>query len=87
MTPANCSFHLRLLARHGFVEEAEGGVGRQRLWRLVEQETRISTRDAVQHVINEYVDRGAPSKRRPDTAPIDISMTPLRQPLSGGEHG
>jgi predicted ArsR family transcriptional regulator len=44
-TPANCSFHLRLLARHGFVEEAEGGVGRQRPWQLVEQETRISSRD------------------------------------------
>jgi predicted ArsR family transcriptional regulator len=149
-TPANCSFHLRLLARHGFVEEAEGGVGRQRPWRLVEQETRILTKDldsdglsalraldelrwvrrqhrqsewwrtrdgyperwrsaasdsfavlrltadeldeladAVQAVINQYVERGAPSKRRPGTAPIDISvsMTPLRQPLSGGEDG
>ncbi|MEV8437476.1 helix-turn-helix domain-containing protein [Actinosynnema sp. NPDC051121] len=148
-TPANCSFHLRLLARHGFVEEAEGGVGRQRPWRLVEQETRISTRDlddeglaalraldelrwvrrrhrqsewwrtresypehwraaasesfavlhltveeliemrdAVQAVINGYAERGAPSRRRPGTAPVDIavSMTPLRHPLPGGEH-
>ncbi|MCE6998096.1 helix-turn-helix domain-containing protein [Saccharothrix sp. S26] len=147
-TPANCSFHLRLLARHGFVEEAEGGVGRQRPWQLVEQETRISTRDldaeglsalraldelrwvrrqhrqsewwrtrdtypehwrgaasesfavlhltadelvelrdAVQAVVNSYVDRGAPSKRRPGTAPVDIavSMTPLRPPLPGGQ--
>lgn len=146
-TPANCSFHLRLLARHGFVEEAEGGVGRQRPWRLVEQETRISTRDldaeglaalraldelrwvrrqhrqaewwrtregypehwrtaasesfavlhltaeeliemrdAVQAVINDYVERGSPSRRRPGTAPVDVavSMTPLRQPLPGG---
>lgn len=33
-TPANCSFHLRLLAKHGFIEEAEGGVGRQRPWRF-----------------------------------------------------
>lgn len=47
-TPANCSFHLRLLARHGFVEEAEGGVGRQRPWRLVEQETRIVSRELDQ---------------------------------------
>lgn len=146
-TPANCSFHLRLLARHGFVEEAEGGVGRQRPWRLVEQETQIVTRDldpeglsalraldelrwvrrqhrqaewwrtrdeyperwrgaasesfavlhltvdevvelrdAVQEVINRYVERGAPSKRRAGTAPIDIavSMMPLRQPHPGG---
>jgi predicted ArsR family transcriptional regulator len=47
-TPANCSFHLRLLARHGFVEEAEGGVGRQRPWRLVEQDTQIVSRDLDQ---------------------------------------
>jgi predicted ArsR family transcriptional regulator len=47
-TPANCSFHLRLLARHGFVEEAEGGVGRQRPWQLVEQETRIVSRELDQ---------------------------------------
>jgi predicted ArsR family transcriptional regulator len=44
-TPANCSFHLRLLARHGFVEEAPGGVGRQRPWRLVEQATHVRTED------------------------------------------
>lgn len=31
---ANCSFHLRTLARYGFVEEAEGGRGRQRPWRV-----------------------------------------------------
>jgi predicted ArsR family transcriptional regulator len=149
-TPANCSFHLRLLARHGFVEEAEGGVGRQRPWQLVEQETRIVSQEldseglsalraldelrwvrrqhqqsewwrtkdeypkpwrgaasesfailhltvdelvemrvAVQAVVNQYAERGAPSKRRPGTAPVDISMsmTPLRKPIPGGEHG
>lgn len=32
-SPANCSWHLRKLAEHGFVEEAEGGSGRQRPWR------------------------------------------------------
>ena len=42
-TPANCSFHLRLLARHGFVEEAAGGVGRQRPWQVVEEITKISS--------------------------------------------
>ena len=36
-TPANCSFHLRLLARHGFVTEAPGGTGRQRPWQLAEE--------------------------------------------------
>jgi DNA-binding transcriptional ArsR family regulator len=33
-TPANCSWHLRKLAEHSFVEEAGGGIGRQRPWRV-----------------------------------------------------
>lgn len=33
-SPSSCSFHLRQLARYGFVEEAGGGRGRQRPWRL-----------------------------------------------------
>ncbi len=32
---ASCSYHLRQLARFGFVEEAEGGHGRNRPWRHV----------------------------------------------------
>ena len=32
---ASCSYHLRQLARFGFVEEAEGGQGRNRPWRWV----------------------------------------------------
>lgn len=34
-TPTTCSFHLRQLARYGFVEEAGRGVGRSRPWRVV----------------------------------------------------
>ncbi|MEU9828747.1 winged helix-turn-helix domain-containing protein [Micromonospora chersina] len=34
-SPANCSWHLRQLAKYGFVTEAGGGTGRQRPWRLV----------------------------------------------------
>jgi DNA-binding transcriptional ArsR family regulator len=34
-SPSNCSFHLRQLAKAGFVEEAEGGKGRQRPWKAV----------------------------------------------------
>lgn len=34
-SPANCSFHLRTLAKYGYVEEAPGGTGRQRPWRRV----------------------------------------------------
>jgi predicted ArsR family transcriptional regulator len=33
-SPTTCSFHLRQLAKYGFVEEAEGGTGRRRPWRL-----------------------------------------------------
>jgi DNA-binding transcriptional ArsR family regulator len=36
-SPANMSFHLRTLAKHGFVEEAPGGTGRERPWTRVGQ--------------------------------------------------
>jgi hypothetical protein len=32
---ASCSFHLRQLAKYGLIEEAPGGVGREKPWRLV----------------------------------------------------
>jgi DNA-binding transcriptional ArsR family regulator len=32
-SPSSCSYHLRALARWKFVEEAEGGAGRERPWR------------------------------------------------------
>lgn len=34
-SPANCSWHLRQLAKYGFIEPAPGGTGRQRPWRVV----------------------------------------------------
>lgn len=40
-SPANCSFHLRTLAKYGFVEEAGGGTGRQRPWQVVPVAIRI----------------------------------------------
>ena len=33
-SPTTCSFHLRQLAKYGFVEEAGRGNGRSRPWRL-----------------------------------------------------
>src|SRR3954452_6439833 len=33
-SPANASFHLRQLAKYGYVVEAEGGKGRRRPWKL-----------------------------------------------------
>jgi DNA-binding transcriptional ArsR family regulator len=34
-SPASCSFHLRQLAKYGFVEEGERGPGRRRPWKRV----------------------------------------------------
>jgi DNA-binding transcriptional ArsR family regulator len=33
-SPSNVSFHLRQLAKYGYVVEAEGGTGRRRPWKL-----------------------------------------------------
>lgn len=44
-SPANASFHLRTLAKYGFVEEAGGGSGRSRPWRLVALGTRFRGSD------------------------------------------
>jgi|SRR5580693_2758879 DNA-binding transcriptional ArsR family regulator len=33
-SPTACAYHLRMLGRLGFLEEAEGGHGRERPWRL-----------------------------------------------------
>ncbi|GIF73249.1 helix-turn-helix domain-containing protein [Asanoa siamensis] len=35
-TPTNCAFHLRALARFGFVEEVGAGPGRRRPWRALD---------------------------------------------------
>jgi predicted ArsR family transcriptional regulator len=34
LSPANCSFHLRQLAKYGFLQEAPAGPGRVRPWRI-----------------------------------------------------
>lgn len=38
-SPANCSWHLRQLAAHGFIAETGEGKGRQRYWRFVPETT------------------------------------------------
>ena len=45
-SPANCAFHLRTLAKYGFVEEAGGGKGRERPWRQTYD--RVSWRSRVE---------------------------------------
>jgi DNA-binding transcriptional ArsR family regulator len=44
-TPTTCSFHLRQLAKYGFVEEAGGGKGRARPWRLASFGWNIAAHD------------------------------------------
>jgi predicted transcriptional regulator len=40
-SPANCAFHLRTLAKYGFVEEAGGGRGRERPWKASKRSLHI----------------------------------------------
>jgi hypothetical protein len=58
-SPTTCSFHLRQLAKYGFVEEAGGGKGRARPWRMTsigmsfsnspdDAETQLATNAVVQ---------------------------------------
>jgi hypothetical protein len=42
-SPANCAFHLRTLAKYGFVREAGGGRGRERPWTVVHRSLSLSS--------------------------------------------
>lgn len=42
-SPANCAFHLRTLAKYGFIEEAGGGRGRERPWRRAHVSISVSS--------------------------------------------
>lgn len=49
-SPANCAFHLRTLAKYGFVEEASGGRGRERPWRRTHTTLSVSpARDSPEY--------------------------------------
>jgi DNA-binding transcriptional ArsR family regulator len=67
-SPTTCSFHLRQLAKYGFIEEVAGVAGRKRPWRLVhtglsysdvsdDPETRLAA-NALSRVLHDfYLDR------------------------------
>ena len=40
---ANCSYHLNMLAKYHFVEQAEGGQGREKPWRAVNTSVQVTT--------------------------------------------
>lgn len=42
-SPANCAFHLRTLAKYGFIKEAGGGRGRERPWTRATRTLSISS--------------------------------------------
>jgi Helix-turn-helix domain len=42
-SPANCAFHLRTLAKYGFVREAGGGRGRERPWEMAHKSIHLSS--------------------------------------------
>ena len=71
-SPANCAFHLRTLAKYGFVEEAGGGRGRERPWRRVPKSISVSSagqrdpqaRMAAEVLGSAYLDRWLDRIRR-----------------------
>lgn len=58
-SPANCAFHLRTLAKYGFVEEAGGGRGRERPWKATRQSLRIRLRSGELQSEQAHVAAGA----------------------------
>jgi DNA-binding transcriptional ArsR family regulator len=63
-TASNLSFHLRLLAKHGYVVDTGDGVGRNRPWRLVDTPVTVKVddldeagRDAIRVFIGAVADR------------------------------
>jgi hypothetical protein len=63
-SPGNMSWHLQMLARYGFIVEAEGAKGRSRPWRLAPGTNRINvtegipgSQDAIEHLVFTVLDR------------------------------
>jgi len=44
-SPANCAFHLRTLAKYGYIAEAGGGRGRERPWTSAHRIISLTSRD------------------------------------------
>jgi predicted transcriptional regulator len=77
-SPTNCAFHLRTLAKYGFVREAAADNNRERPWTLVHRGVRISPRQGdpqatlaagalIRTMLGRWLDRaghvfGSPSK-------------------------
>ena len=77
-SPANCAFHLRTLAKYGFVEEAGGGRGRERPWKLGRPE------DHDQHEAGRPA--GRHRGRRAQQAWLERWMERARRAFGVGQH-
>src|SRR5438045_1793776 len=49
-SPSSCSYHLRALAKWGFVGEGQGGAGRERPWRAVAERIEF-TSDGIEAAV------------------------------------
>jgi DNA-binding transcriptional ArsR family regulator len=63
-SPGNMSWHLQMLARYGFIVEAEGAKGRSRPWKIAPGTNRITVTeavpgsfDAIEHLVITLLDR------------------------------
>lgn len=52
---ASCSYHLRMLAKYGLVEEAEGGQGREKPWRATARYTEWQADSEAAETLNTAV--------------------------------
>jgi predicted transcriptional regulator len=92
-SPANCAFHLRTLAKYGFVQEAGGGRGRERPWTRAQRNITISAldqkdpqaalaADALGHVwLDRWLDR---ARRAFATTPTEPGWEQAQQWSRGG---
>ena len=58
-SPSSCSFHLRMLAKYGFVEEAAGGTGRQRAPDDLDEQL-VRRHPGLERALEEAVERDGP---------------------------
>jgi DNA-binding transcriptional ArsR family regulator len=87
-SPTTCSFHLRQLAKYGWVEEAGGGKGRARPWRMTsigfsmpathdDPETSIAASTLLGLVVERQLASSGPG-RRPGPPTRASGVTPPR---------
>jgi hypothetical protein len=77
---ASCSYHLNMLAKYDYVEQAEGGQGREKPWQLVSRdqsftsdgmdlEGKLAAEAATEAFLDYEVDAMRDRMKRRDTAP------------------